>query len=106
MSLFFPADNTPFQSKHRPTTKMNRHPPVGADLSRPPPIYRPPNYLIQSKHHPTTRMNPYPLVGADLSRPPPMYRPPTTRAKRQSPVGADLSRPPPMYRPQLKPPTI
>src|SRR2546429_5900820 len=76
MSLCSPENNTPFQSKPQPTTKAKHQSTVGAYLSCPPPMYRPPNYPIQSKHQSTMRMNPYPLVGADLSCPPPMYRPP------------------------------
>jgi hypothetical protein len=55
---------------------MASQPPVGADLSCPPPIYRPfsdalyPDYFVMYMH-----TIPQISVGADLSCPPPIYRP-------------------------------
>jgi len=68
---------------------------VGADLSRPSPIYRPPG--SQSISPAGTN-----AVGADLSRPSPIYRPPGSQSispAGTNAVGADLSRPSPIYRP-------
>src|SRR6266849_6631610 len=77
--------------------------PVGADLSRPSPIYRP----QVNTSNPITASETIEGVGADLSRPSPIYRPQVNTSnsiitsETIEGVGADLSRPSPIYRPQV-----
>jgi L-alanine-DL-glutamate epimerase-like enolase superfamily enzyme len=65
---FIAPRNQPCADLMNPITTSNTIPesPVGADLSCPPPIYRPSVDVPQSQQSP---------VGADLSCPPPIYRP-------------------------------
>src|SRR6266849_8966875 len=77
--------------------------PVGADLSRPSPIYRP----QVNTSNPITASETTEGVGADLSRPSPIYRPQVNTSnsiitsETTEGVGADLSRPSPIYRLQV-----